>query len=113
MQNYRMLRRNLLYTGVTRARDFLILVGEAKAFKLAIKTAGDERNTALVKRLGENFGKKVQDKTKVNAEVKDIQTEETITAQKGPYILTKELIVKHLIDPLIGVENDKIKNGEI
>lgn len=48
MSHFVMLQRNLLYTGVTRAKKILVLVGEKKAVYYAIKnetTAG--RNTKL------------------------------------------------------------------
>lgn len=32
-----MLRRNLIYTGITRSREFLILCGEESAFELAVQ----------------------------------------------------------------------------
>jgi len=54
MSHFVMLRRNLLYTGVTRAKKVLVLIGEKKAVYYAIhneKTA--ERNTRLAKRLKE------------------------------------------------------------
>ncbi|MCK6257869.1 ATP-dependent RecD-like DNA helicase [Fictibacillus sp. KIGAM418] len=34
---FRMLRRNLIYTGITRSREFLILCGEESAFELAVQ----------------------------------------------------------------------------
>jgi exodeoxyribonuclease V alpha subunit len=37
MQRYIMLRRNLLYTGITRGRKLVILVGERKAAGMAVK----------------------------------------------------------------------------
>ena len=36
-QHYMMLQRNLLYTGMTRARKLLILIGSAKAVDMAVK----------------------------------------------------------------------------
>jgi len=36
-QHYMMLRRNLLYTGVTRGKRLVILVGEKKAVAIAVK----------------------------------------------------------------------------
>ena len=36
-QHYMMLQRNLLYTGMTRARKLLILIGSAKAVEMAVK----------------------------------------------------------------------------
>ena len=52
MSHFVMLQRNLLYTGVTRAKKILVLVGEKKAVYYAIKnetTTG--RNTCLARRL--------------------------------------------------------------
>jgi exodeoxyribonuclease V alpha subunit len=37
MQHYMMLRRNLLYTGITRGRKLVVLVGEKRAIGLAVK----------------------------------------------------------------------------
>jgi exodeoxyribonuclease V alpha subunit len=37
MQHYMMLRRNLLYTGITRGRKLVVLVGQKKAVGMAIK----------------------------------------------------------------------------
>ena len=51
-----MLQRNLLYTGVTRAKKGLILVGEKKAIYIAVKNDKiTERNTRLAERLKENY----------------------------------------------------------
>ncbi len=51
-QFYHMLQRKLLYTGVTRARQSLILLGEKSAFMKGIATLEDkERNTGLTDRL--------------------------------------------------------------
>lgn len=49
---YRMLRRNLLYTAVTRAKRFLILCGEEDALKLGVQRADETaRQTSLRDRL--------------------------------------------------------------
>ena len=55
MSHYVMLQRNLIYTGVTRAKKILVLVGEKKAVWYAIKneTTAD-RNTRLAIRLQED-----------------------------------------------------------
>jgi exodeoxyribonuclease V alpha subunit len=53
MQHYMMLQRNLLYTGVTRGKKLVVLVGEEKAIATAVKTYKlNARNTALIERLG-------------------------------------------------------------
>ena len=55
MSHYVMLQRNLLYTGVTRAKKILVLIGEKKAVWYAIRneTTAD-RNTKLADRLRED-----------------------------------------------------------
>lgn len=53
MSHFVMLQRNLLYTGVTRAKKVLVLIGEKKAVYYAIKNEKTtERNTKLAGRLG-------------------------------------------------------------
>ena len=42
-QHYIMLRRNLLYTGVTRGKRLVVLVGQRKAIAIAVKSAGGRR----------------------------------------------------------------------
>jgi exodeoxyribonuclease V alpha subunit len=37
MQHFMMLERNLIYTGITRARKFLVVVGQRKALGLAVR----------------------------------------------------------------------------
>ncbi|MBQ8072232.1 MAG: ATP-dependent RecD-like DNA helicase [Clostridia bacterium] len=52
MTHFTMLQRNLLYTGVTRARKALVLVGEKKAVAYCVKNVTvDGRNTLLAERL--------------------------------------------------------------
>ena len=52
MAHRRMLRRNLLYTAVTRARRLCILVGDPRAIQLAIETADASRRwTGLSRRV--------------------------------------------------------------
>ena len=52
MTHYIMLQRNLLYTGVTRAKKILVLVGEKKAVSYAIRNnKAVTRNTRLKERI--------------------------------------------------------------
>jgi exodeoxyribonuclease V alpha subunit len=37
MQHYMLLERNLIYTGITRARKFLVVVGQKKALGMAVR----------------------------------------------------------------------------
>jgi len=56
-QHYVMLQRNLLYTGITRGKKLVVLVGTGKAVALAVRNGGAaRRNTTLRKRLHESFG---------------------------------------------------------
>ncbi|MBM7701417.1 ATP-dependent RecD-like DNA helicase [Metabacillus iocasae] len=59
---YRMLRRNLIYTAVTRSKQFLILCGEEEAFQLSVKRNDDGiRQTNLLKLLGEQINNEIED----------------------------------------------------
>src|SRR5499433_624641 len=42
-QHYPMLQRNLLYTGVTRGKKFVVLVGQKKAIAIAVRNASGRR----------------------------------------------------------------------
>jgi exodeoxyribonuclease V alpha subunit len=42
-QHYTMLARNLLYTGVTRGKRLVVLVGQRKALAIAVRNAGTKR----------------------------------------------------------------------
>ncbi len=56
MQHYMMLSRNLLYTGLTRAKKLAILVGPLKAIGLAVRQVKDQkRYTLLAQRLVSRF----------------------------------------------------------
>ncbi|PTL40600.1 ATP-dependent RecD-like DNA helicase [Alkalicoccus saliphilus] len=49
---YRMLRRKLIYTGITRAKKFLLLCGEWDALQIGVESSRElVRNTSLVSRL--------------------------------------------------------------
>ena len=52
MQHYLMLSRNLLYTGLTRAKRLAVIVGPSKAIGLAVRQVKDQqRYTLLEQRL--------------------------------------------------------------
>ena len=51
-QHYMLLQRNLLYTGITRARKLAVLVGSKKALAIAVRNnKAEERYSSLGKRL--------------------------------------------------------------
>jgi exodeoxyribonuclease V alpha subunit len=52
MQHYVLLSRNLIYTGLTRAKQLAIFVGPTQAIGMAVKRVMDrQRYTALAERL--------------------------------------------------------------
>lgn len=90
---YKMLRKNLLYTGLTRAKDFLILCGEPDTFVRGIQNIADvSRRTTLVGRLtGE-------------VETEEVPSDETdYSTDNSEKRLTSENITT--IDPMIGMES--------
>ncbi|MGI8349694.1 SF1B family DNA helicase RecD2 [Niallia circulans] len=90
---YRMLRRNLIYTGITRSKQFLILCGEVEAMELGV-SRNDElnRQTTLKEKIKEAF-----------ADV--YQPDETIEITKeNSFDLLYEGKINQ-IDPMIGMEN--------
>jgi exodeoxyribonuclease V alpha subunit len=42
-QHYAMLQRNLLYTGVTRGKRLVVLVGQKKAIAIAVRNVSGRR----------------------------------------------------------------------
>ena len=62
MQHFLLLQRNLLYTGVTRGRRLVVLVGEAKAIRMAVRNAeAKKRYTGLKERVRSDFSIKPMD----------------------------------------------------
>ncbi len=56
MTHYVMLQRNLIYTGVTRAKKVLIIVGSKKALAMAVRNMNvQKRNTMLTDRIKQQF----------------------------------------------------------
>lgn len=57
MQHYMMLARNLVYTGVTRGKKLVIVIGQVKALAMAVKNKDTKRRLTNFKhRLHESFG---------------------------------------------------------
>ncbi|QPC46997.1 ATP-dependent RecD-like DNA helicase [Mangrovibacillus cuniculi] len=53
---YRMLRRNLLYTAITRSKRFLILCGETSAFRLGVERTDDLQRRTMLKSMLQLLG---------------------------------------------------------
>ena len=43
MQQYMLLQRNLIYTGITRAKQLLVLIGQKKAMGIAVHNDRPQR----------------------------------------------------------------------
>lgn len=114
MQNYVMLKRNLLYTAITRAEKNLVMVGDPKAFIQALKTPGNDRKTGLSKKLQQALGLPTTERETAEESPKppkaESQTEKPAAdAKPQETILTKELIYSGQIDPMIGMEGITLK----
>ena len=48
-QHYMMLKRNLIYTGITRGKQLVVLVGQKKALAMAVKGKQVERRWSKLK----------------------------------------------------------------
>ncbi|CDZ99895.1 ATP-dependent RecD-like DNA helicase [Jeotgalicoccus saudimassiliensis] len=83
---YHMLMKNIIYTGITRAKESLILCGDANAFYGGIKREGIPRNTML------------QEFLKKYCKVYDKNPEDL------PDYLTEEMVESMTVDPMIGME---------
>ncbi|WP_436409992.1 SF1B family DNA helicase RecD2 [Lacticaseibacillus pantheris] len=128
MASRRMLKRNLVYTAITRAKKFLIMIGELEAFDVAVKTMADNRRTGLVDRLCKVF-KLAQPETDNDAEAETVATtaspQEAVSPSpaadqvlheepapsieapintEGPTVLTPTLVTHEQVDPMIGMD---------
>lgn len=106
MQNFVMLKRNLLYTAITRAEKNLVLVGEPRAYVTALNTPGDDRKTGLTAKLRQFLAVKEQ-KTAVKEASED--QAQTSAGQADSFLLTKEKIYSGMIDPMIGMNGIVLK----
>ncbi|WP_318615131.1 ATP-dependent RecD-like DNA helicase [Sporosarcina sp. YIM B06819] len=96
----KMLRRNLLYTGITRAKNFLILCGEPEEFRAGINRTDElERQTTLKERL--NGDVVVPESEVVSEQQSEVQAPEEATQPKV-YELTVDTFIT--IDPMIGMK---------
>lgn len=86
---YRMLRRKLIYTAITRSKQFLILCGEEDALRMGVERADEEnRQTTLCEKLQEAIYVK-------SDKLKEVVLQEVLSYE--------ELLMS--TDPMIGMEN--------
>lgn len=94
----RMLKKDIIYTAVTRASKSLSLIGEPDAFLRGIESQQNLRSTALKERLQSEKNPFTVEPAETTAEV---EAEEATAS----YILTPERVETGAIDPMIGMEN--------
>ena len=116
MSHFVMLQRNLLYTGVTRAKKILVLVGEKKAVYYAIKnetTTG--RNTMLARRLQPDSKEAQEVKTQLLQEAFDETVNETGSAPVAisPQKREKKIVYKDGIQPSMVCETPAVYEGNL
>ena len=116
MSHFVMLQRNLLYTGVTRAKKILVLVGEKKAVYYAIKnetTTG--RNTMLARRLQPDSKEAQEVKTQLLQEAFDETVNETGSApvEISPQKREKMIVYKDGIQPSMVCETPAVYEGNL
>lgn len=99
----KMLKRNLIYTGITRAQKFLILCGEPEEFKIGIgRTDELERQTSLKERLmGDGFEEEQEAIDDQSEDKLPLQQEVPQTEQVIPKLTIDTFIS---IDPMIGMK---------
>ena len=109
LQSYgRMLKKDILYTAITRASKSLSLIGEPEAFMRSIQSSQNLRNTALKERLQSDKYK--FDSLEKNEKLKETKTEQSSEEnmkEVKTYTLTPKMVEHFTIDPMIGMENVK------
>lgn len=112
----RMLKRNLIYTAITRAKSKLILLGEYQAFEFATLHTGTARKTYLIERFENSQASLSTDPTILSTESVDKIVPKSATSVGNSqlfvdkpvnnYILTEENWQD--IDPMIGLLKEEI-----
>jgi exodeoxyribonuclease V alpha subunit len=94
---YRMLRRNLIYTAITRSKQSLILCGEVDAFRMGVERADEQsRLTTLRQKLQETISLSQQkdDKAQIN---NDSESAEEELMQVNPMIGMENVTPYHFM----------------
>lgn len=112
----RMLKRNLIYTAITRAKSKLILLGEYQAFEFATLHTGTARKTYLIERFENSQASLSTDPTVLSTDSVDKTVPKSATSVGNSqlfvdkpvnnYILTEENWQD--IDPMIGLLKEEI-----
>lgn len=100
----KMLKKNLLYTAITRSTDVLIMIGDYNSFLSCAKSESDNRNTSLKERIQKLLNGGI--KPAANNKVESVEKNDHNKGSKD-YHLTSSMIRDELVDPMIGMEGIK------
>lgn len=110
----RMLKKDLMYTAITRASKFLILCGEESAYRQSLQSTSMLRKTTLKERLTSEEESPVidvkevfeeeQTTKEVAAEVETSDKNKEDNLFKEEAVLTTQAIERQAIDPMIGMD---------
>lgn len=92
-QYQRMLQRNLLYTGLTRSKEMLILLGEPQAFKECVMNEGINRLTSLQDRIAQAGTMSITLKTQLDAYEEGLAEATSVLETVKEPVVVKEAIV--------------------
>ncbi|HLR39778.1 MAG TPA: ATP-dependent RecD-like DNA helicase, partial [Jeotgalicoccus sp.] len=92
-------QKNIIYTGVTRAKESLIICGDANSFLNGIKREGIKRNTMLQTYLLDIFNMYEEVETTIQEETRVEELEEPKS-----FILTEKMVKAKKIDPMINMK---------
>ena len=106
----RMLKKDIMYTAITRASKSLSLIGEPEAFLRSIESQQNLRNTALRERLQSekhHFTVEKPEKEVVDESVENPTQLESQASVPKSFILTPEMVEMDAVDAMIGMEGIK------
>lgn len=106
----RMLRKDLLYTAVTRAQSSLIMMGDPECFRIAANNSNTKRATLLKELMVQASKKEIDEASEIEADENEAVFEEAESQpnvesemkSKPEYTLTMETIFT--INPMIGMD---------
>ena len=106
----RMLKKDIMYTAITRASKSLSLIGEPEAFLRSIESQQNLRNTALRERLQSEKHHFTVEKSEKDELAESVDSHTQLESQASvpkSFILTPEMVEMDAVDAMIGMEGIK------
>ncbi len=103
----RMLKKDIMYTAITRASKSLSLIGEPEAFLRSIESQQNLRNTALRERLQSEKHHFTVEKSEKDELAESVDSHTQLESQASvpkSFILTPEMVEMDAVDAMIGME---------